>query len=91
MKLFISEKILQEMVYFCEIISSYWPLRDISRSSSTIQFPPPPPPTPNPMFPIMRGLVIVGTRSGLVFEQLVCTFYLISLIVKLIRVYMSSR
>ena len=48
----------------------YWPLRDRTRSASAIQFPPPPPP-PTPMVPNMRGLVIVDTRSGLVFEQIV--------------------
>ena len=42
----------------------YWPLRDQTRSASAIQFPPP---TPT-MVPNMRGLVIVDTRSGLVFE-----------------------
>ena len=46
----------------------YWPLRDETRSASAIQFPPPPTTT---MVPNMRGLVIVVTRSGLVFEQLV--------------------
>ena len=49
----------------------YWPLRDNTRSASAIQFPPPPPTTT--MVPNKRGLVIVDTRSGLVFEQLVCT------------------
>ena len=50
--------------------SSYWPLRDITRSASAIQFPP----TPPTMVPNMRGLVIIDTRSGLVFEQLVIIF-----------------
>ena len=45
----------------------YWPLRDQTHSASAIQFPPPPP----TMVPNIRGLVKVGTRSGLVFEQLV--------------------
>ena len=48
-----------------------WPLRDQTCSASAIQFPPPPP-TPTPtMVPNMRGLVIVDTRSGLIFEKLV--------------------
>ena len=45
-----------------------WPLRDQTRSASAIQFPPPTTPT---MVTNMRGCVIVDTRSGLVFEQLV--------------------
>ena len=46
-----------------------WPLHDETRSTSAIQFPPP---TPTPtMVPNMRGLVIVDTRSGLIFEKLV--------------------
>ena len=49
-----------------------WSLRDQTRSASAIQFPPPPPTT---MVPNRRGLVIVDTRSGLVFEQLVFTHF----------------
>lgn len=50
-----------------EAMQNSWPLRDETRSASVIQFPP----TPPTMVPNIRGLVIVDTRSGLVFEPLV--------------------
>ena len=65
--------LLSEFVLFvCIWINCLnWPLRDQTRSASAIQFPPP---TPT-MVPNMRGLVIVDTRSGLVFEQLLAGRY----------------
>ena len=53
------------------LIFIYWRLRDVTRSTSAIQFPPPPTTPTTPIIPKRRGLVIVGTRSRLVFEQLV--------------------
>ena len=49
--------------------------RQTDISTSVIQIPTTTPPPPLSIIANMRGLVIVGTRSGLVFEQLVITYF----------------